>query len=175
MSVYMMKKLALVLLTVFIVLGSVSSFAQKLYPVQGPLSKQTPAPVFAAKLKRPLFSFGSHASSSGSITWILANGERVQGTLVTKAVIASSPNAQGDTPAYPPQPNLAYVWDAVFGQGYYVANILGKKICQKILTGDQGTVLQAETYNPNFVSLLGNNTTRGVAADNKGNIFKLVY
>jgi len=31
---------------------------------------------------------------------------------------------------YPPQPNLAFAWDAVYGQGFFVAKILGKKFGQ---------------------------------------------
>jgi hypothetical protein len=166
MRVFFMTKLALVLLAVSMSSAGVNAFGQRLYPVQGPLAAQTPPPVFSAKLKRPLFGVGSHATSSGSITWILANDEKLQGKLVTKPVIASSPSTQrpGDTSSYPPQPNLAFAWDAVFGQGYYVAHILGKKISQSVLTGDQGTVLQVETYD-----------SHGVAVDNRDNIFKLVY
>lgn len=64
-----------------------------------------------------------------------------------------------------PQPNLAFAWDEVYGQGFFVAHILGKQIGQGIFTGKQGTVLQLE-------SLDGRN---GVAVDNKGNIYKVVW
>jgi hypothetical protein len=177
-----MTKLRIALLTVSMIFASVEAFGQKLYPVQGPLTAQTPVPVYSAKLKRPMFSVGSHATSSGSITWTLANGEKVQGALMTKLVTASSPDTKtaGDTSSYPPQPNLAFAWDAVYGQGFYVANILGHNIWQKVLTGNRGTVLQVEThtretYIPQDVSIGANDNTEGVAIDNKGNIYKLVY
>jgi hypothetical protein len=172
-----MTKLRITLLALSLICASVAAFAQKLYPVQGPLTAQTPAPVYSAKLKRPMFGFGSHATSSGSIIWTLANGEKVQGALMNKSVVASSPDSKtpGDTSSYPPEPNLAFAWDAVYGQGFYVANVLGKKIWQEVLTGQQGTVLQVETYNGDYVSVTGDSRTHGVAVDNKGNVYKLVY
>jgi hypothetical protein len=64
-----------------------------------------------------------------------------------------------------PQPNLAFAWDAVYGEGFFVAHILGNKFGQGVFTGNQGTVLQVE-------SLDGRN---GVAVDNKGNTYKMVW
>jgi hypothetical protein len=52
---------------------------------------------------------------------------------------------QGVGASYPPQPNLAFAWDAVYGQGFFVAKILGKKFGQGVFIGNQGTLLQVET------------------------------
>jgi hypothetical protein len=163
----MKTKLFLVLLCVCLVAGCAPAFGQKLYPVQGPLATQTPVPVFSAKVKNPMFSIGSLKTSSGSITWLLANGEKLQGKLAVPLVKASSANTKtlGAPDSYPPQPNLAFAWDAIYGQGYYVAHVLGKSIWQEAFTGDQGTVLQVESMN-NY---------SGVAVDNKGNIYKVVF
>ncbi|MGB6803488.1 MAG: hypothetical protein WBE31_14575, partial [Candidatus Sulfotelmatobacter sp.] len=64
-----------------------------------------------------------------------------------------------------PQPNLAFAWDAVYGEGFFVAHILGNEFGQGVFTGNQGTVLQVETLD-------GRN---GVAVDNKGNTYKMVW
>jgi len=94
--------------------------------------------------------------------WTVANGEVLKGK--SAQVNASSLNTKtpGAPDSYPPQPNLAFAWDAIYGQGYFAAHILGKKIWQGIFTGDQGTVLQVEIKD-------GGN---GVAVDNKGNVYK---
>ena len=50
--------LSLVALCVCIVSGSDFAFGQKLYPVQGPLTAQTPKSVFSGQIRRPVFSAG---------------------------------------------------------------------------------------------------------------------
>jgi hypothetical protein len=142
--------------------GSDSAFAQKLYPVQGPLAAQTPQPVFSGQVRRPMF--GPAAVFLLLKSWTVANGEVLQGK--PKTVTASSVNAAPENGAIPlPQPNLAFAWDTVYGEGFFVARILGKKFGQGVFTGSQGTVLQVE-------SLDGRN---GVAVDNKGNTYKMVW
>jgi len=129
---------------------------QRLYPVQGPAAGQTPPAIFTAKLTGTL---------SGNITLVLANGEKFTGRwayLRPPFVNAQTPGASS---SYPPQPNLAFAWDAIYGQGYFLANLLGESICGSTLTGDQGTVLQVEFLNERF----------GVAVDSKGNIYKIAW
>ncbi|MGB8845433.1 MAG: hypothetical protein WCC73_07115, partial [Terracidiphilus sp.] len=75
--------------------------------------------------------------------------------------------------SYPPQPNLAFAWDVVYGQGFFLANILGSKtVGQATLTGSNGTVLQIEFQAEKLGMPVEN--TFGVAVDNKGNIYKVV-
>ena len=171
----MKTKFALALLSVCLIAVCIPSFGQKLYPVSGPLASQTPPPVFSGQSRNPMFSIGSLKTSSGSITWTLAHGEKLQGKLITPEVTASAPVAKalGDPAGYPPQSNLAFAWDAVYGQGYYVARIMGKKIWQGVFTGDQGTVLQVEMYE----EVLNKEVDKrfSVAVDNKGNIYKVVW
>jgi hypothetical protein len=94
----------------------------------------------------------------------VANGEVLQGK--PKTVQASSVNPPLATGTISlPQPNLAFAWDAVYGEGFFVAHILGKKFGQGVFTGSQGTVLQVECLD-------GRN---GVAVDNKGNTYKMVW
>ena len=153
--------LSLVALCVCIVSGSDFAFGQRLYPVQGPLTAQTPQPVFSGQIRRPVFSAGPVFLLLKS--WTVANGEVLQGR--PKTVKASSVNMLEVGASYPPQPNLAFAWDAVYGQGFFVAKILGKKFGQGVFIGNQGTLLQVETLD-------GRN---GVAVDNKGNIYKMVW
>ena len=138
-----------------------SAFGQKLYPVQGPLASQMPQPVFTAKIRRPMFAMGPVFLLLKS--WTVANGEVLTGK--PKKVKAAAVNTPAPDASLPPQPNLAFAWDAVYGEGFFVARILGKDFGQGIFTGKQGTILQVE-------SIDGQN---GVAVDNKGNIYKMVW
>ena len=142
---------------------SAPSFGQRLYVVQGPLASQTPAPVFKGDIDRPMFSTRSNFLLLKS--WTLANGEVLNGKC--NLVIASSANMKppGTPESYPPQPNLAYAWDLIKGSGFYVSHVLGNKIAQGLFTGDKGTVLQVESVDNNS----------GVAVDNRGDIFKIVW
>lgn len=137
------------------------AFGQKLYPVEGPLAAQTPQPVFKGQIRHPIFAMGSQFLLLKS--WTLANGDVLTGK--PKTAKATSVNTPAPQASAPPQPNLAFAWDEVYGQGFFVARILGKEIGQGIFVGKQGTVLQVE-------SLDGRS---GVAVDNKGNIYKMVW
>lgn len=156
------RVLSLAMLYVCSIAGSGNAFAQKLYPVQGPLAAQTPQSVFAGQIRHPIVGAGPVFLLLKS--WTVANGEVLQGK--PKTVKASSVNTPTETGAISlPQPNLAFAWDAVYGEGFFVARILGKRFGQGVFTGSQGTVLQVETLD-------GRN---GVAVDNKGNIYKMVW
>jgi hypothetical protein len=153
--------LFLVAFWVCITSGSSHAFGQKLYPVQGPLTAQMPQPVFSGHIRRPMFSAGPPFLLLKS--WTVANGEVLQGK--AKTVTASSVNVPEVGARYPSQPNLAFAWDAVYGQGFFAAKILGQKFGQGVFTGSQGTILQVESLNGHD----------GVAVDNKGNIYKMVW
>jgi len=149
--------LAFLALCVCIVPGSNYAFGQKLYPIQGPLAAQTPQPVFAGQIGRTRFGVVVVKS------WTVA-GEVLKGK--SKTVMASSVNALPQAGTIPlPQPNLAIAWDTVYGEGFFVAHILGKKFGQGVFTGSNGTVLQVETLD----------RRNGVAVDNKGNMYKMVW
>ena len=159
-------------LTSCLVLAAIPASAQKLYPVQGPLASQTPPPVFSGQVNRPMFSLGSEMKLLKS--WTVANGEVLEGKCAE--VTAASPNAKtpGAPESYPPQPNLAFAWDAIYGSGYFSAHILGAKIWQGTFKGSQGTILQVEMQQqlgPERVT----ERYRGTAVDNKGNVYKVVW
>ena len=65
---------------------------------------------------------------------------------------------------------MAADWDSVYGAGYFTAHVLGNKLyARATLTGTKGTVLHTEFSNEDNTP--GN--TKGVAADNKDNVFKV--
>ena len=69
-----------------------------------------------------------------------------------------------------PNPTSPFAWDAVYGQGYFLAQIVGSRIRQVIAKGDQGTTIQVECLfaDPHA----GYN---GVAVDSNGNLYKVVW
>ncbi|MGB0063665.1 MAG: hypothetical protein WBP85_04400 [Terracidiphilus sp.] len=139
--------------------------AQRLYPIQGPAAAQTPPPSFTAKLTKYL-------GTSGQVTLTRA-GEIFQGTWNTVTLTFANFKTAGDPSGFPPQPNLAFAWDLVYGQGYFLAHILGSQsIGQATATDGNGTVLQIEFQKQRLGDPVDN--IFGVAVDNKGNIYKVV-
>lgn len=128
----------------------------RFYPVQGPLSAQTPSPVLVAKLKLT-------GLNSGTISVILPDREPCAGrwSLV--------PRSNTGTRAS----EMSAAWDTVYGSGFYVSNVLGSKnYATAVLTGARGTVINLEMYRPDREER--SRSIIGVAKDNKGDIFKLV-
>lgn len=133
----------------------------RLYPVQGALATQIPSPIFAAKL--------TGAFNSGHMTVTLTNGEVCKGAW---GAVNRAPT-QGNTGSATTTADLSSAWDAVYGQGFYTSHILGSKLhVQGVLTGTKGTVLSVELYRPDTSD--GLNEVKGVARDNKGNLYKIV-
>ena len=157
----MKAKFVLALLSVCIIAGSAAAFAEALYPVQGPLAAQAPPPAMKATF---------HGTNSGSFSLVQANGETFHGkwAFLTPSFVN---NKTPETPAsYLPQSNLAFAWDTVYGQGYFVSQVLGTRIKQVVATGDRGTVIQVEClYGDPHAGL------NGVAVDSKGNVYKVIW
>ena len=159
-------KSALVLIIACSILGNTAALAQRLYPVQGPAAAQAPPPVFAAKLAGSL-------GKSGKISLVQVGGESFQGTWTIVTATFANLKTPGTGASYPPQPNLAFAWDAVYGPGYFVATILGSEnVGQAVATGDKGTVLQIEFHREQLGVPEDNHF--GVAVDNNGNVYKVV-
>jgi hypothetical protein len=150
----------------------IASFGQKLYVVQGPLASQTPPPVFSGQINRPVFSLGSEVKLLKS--WTVANGEVLEGKCTEVTAAAANAKTLGTPESYPPQPNLAFAWDAIYGAGYFSAHVLGAKIWQGTFKGNQGTVLQVELQQPLGPERI-TERFRGAAVDNKGNVYKVVW
>ena len=162
-----MKRPATVVLLCASLLAGCSATG-RLYPVQGPLSQQEPAPVFVARM-----SGGLH---SGNFNVVLNNGEACKGRWMqlprpngpANAAISSSPSSG----------SMASEWDLVYGQGFYVAHVLGARLYARAeITGDQGTHLHAELYKPDSVKVEEQtiSSIKGVAKDDKGNIYKIAF
>ena len=139
------------------------SHTYRFYPVQGPLSAQTPLPVLVAKL--------TGAISSGNISVVLSDGE------VCKGHWAEVPRAKvpkGANTASAPEANgMSSVWDTVYGSGFYVSQVLGSTNARAVASGDRGTILNVELHaTPEGEKTL---IVKGIAKDNKGNIYKVVY
>jgi hypothetical protein len=140
--------------------------AQRLYPVQGPATAQTPPPSFNARLS-------NYLHTSGNITLTQAGGEKFQGTWSTVTITFINSKTPGTPAGFPPQPNLAFAWDLVYGPGYFNMHILGSQtVGQATATGSNGTILQLEFQKEKLGAPIDN--IFGVAIDNKGNIYKVV-
>lgn len=145
-----------VALTATMLAGCILSVPGGFSPVQGPLSKQSPIPTYAATMSGIL---------SGTISVILDNGEVCKGPW---AFVSTTPPGTSATVVTPI--DMTADWDSVYGTGYFAAHVLGNKLyARATLTGNMGTVLHAEFSNEN--NTRGN--TKGVAADNKANVYKV--
>lgn len=145
----------------------------RLYPVQGPLASMTPVPSYTFSITYP----GSpkyDRDQDGEISVVLANGEAFSGPW---KMAYNKPGSQAADAPTSNSNSLAEAWDAVYGQGFYVAHLLGEnRVAHVALTGTMGTVLQIEWWDQ---SNAGDGTTivgtKAVAEDNKGNIYKIVW
>lgn len=138
----------------------------RLYPVRGPLSAQTPAPVLVAKL--------TGAFNSGNLSVVLADGEVCKGRWATVPRPRASTGSAAASAA--PAENMSSEWDTVYGAGFYVSHVLGARLyAHAQLKGDRGSVLDVEMWKPEEKE--GNNvsTIKGVAKDTKDNIYKLAF
>lgn len=163
---------ALVLFSVLLLSGCYLN--ARLYPIQGPASAQTPPPIYAARI-----AGGIH---SGTFTAVLQNGEKCRGTW---SQVSREPT-QGRSASPEADANIAKAWDAVYGSSFYTAHVLGAPIrIHGVLRGDRGTVLQVDAYRNmtvdenaeagGFHSGIFTPDREGVAIDNNGNIYKLVF
>lgn len=138
----------------------------RLYPVQGTLSSQTPLPVYIAKL--------SGGINSGALTATLDNGDVYQGRW---RAIPRPKVTKGQASAIDPSTNtMSAEWDAVYGSGYYVAHVLGTSLYARAeLQAAGGKVLHVEMYRPVGGGNEAAGEIKGVAKDDSGNIFKVVF
>jgi hypothetical protein len=153
------SKLGTLLLAIFILSGC--SAKVRLYPVQGPLSTQTPAPVLLGKL--------TGAFRSGEISVVLSDGEICKGRWVQ---VKQAEVPKGATAATITDPDgMSPIWDSVYGAGFYTSHILGTYMfAWALASGNRGTIIHAEMYK----SLGEHAEVRGVAKDDKGIVYKLV-
>jgi hypothetical protein len=154
-----MKSTFALILFALCLVSAENARGETLYPVFGPRATQAAPPVMTARF---------NGTASGKFTLVEANGESFQGKW--SYVTASFVNAKApqDPAAFLPQPNLAFAWDAVYGQGYFLAKAVGQRMRQVVVTGNHGTTMQVECIPGAFPSFYG------IAVDSKGNIYKVV-
>lgn len=153
------------LLTLIVLLGTLicagCTATAHLYPVEGPLAKTVPLPVLQAKAD-------GITGNTGGITLTMPDGEVLQGrwsSVAPQQVTFSSGTATASA-----QSGLATVWSQVYGSGFSISNRPGVNRGEAMLTGPKGTVLQVE-----FFTGSGTANGNGVAKDNRGNVFKVIF
>ena len=148
----MKSKLCLLLLAISATLGCYMK--TRLYPVEGPLSAQTPVPVLMGKITGKI--------NPETISVVLTDGEVCKGRWIFVNNVQPS---KGQNSLTAPTTNLAAAWDSIYGPNYYTSHVVGAKYyAQAVAPGNRGSTLNAEL----------NGFDKGVAKDNKGNIYKLV-
>ncbi len=143
------------LIAVLTVLGGCAVMVPgHLYPVQGPLSKESVPPIYTVTMN------GSFLPS-GSLTIHMTQGIVCSGAW--KAVSQQDPSAK----------QMSAEWDEVYGSGYFVANVLGKRTFARSTPtcSDSGKLsLEFLVVQPGIPS-----STIGVVSDDMGNVFKLTF
>jgi len=158
-------RLLVVLLSASILTGCYAN--AHFYPVKGPLSAQAPLPVFTAKMTGLI--------NNGDISLALADGETGKGRW-NRVVPAKSADGTATSPISATS-DMASLWDTVYGSGFYVSHVLGSKLyAQAVVNGDRGTVLNVEFYRSEVDQHeQTSHSVKGVARDNKDNIYKVMF
>ncbi|MBZ5532215.1 MAG: hypothetical protein LAO20_12350 [Acidobacteriia bacterium] len=151
----MKTRVLAVLLSLSTFTGCLSVLNARLYPVKGPLAAQVPTPVFAAQIA---------IRENGDISLTLADGETARGHW---AEVTSNPSLNRE---------MAPIWDAIYGQGFYMSNVRGSQLyARATVNGSKGTVLNVEFFR-NIEQHYRTTcfVLSGVAKDNNGNTYKLM-
>jgi hypothetical protein len=160
---------ALILLCVCLVSGC--DVPGNFYLIQGPSLAGVMPAAFSATFKGDL-------NYPQGFSAVLAQGEGFQGPWSSIAGQTRRISAP-----VPPQPELASAWDMVYGEGFFVAHVVGARFFERtVLTGSKGTALQVEIYRRAHDSDGDWNRRNaapldilGVAQDDKGNTYKVVF
>ena len=136
----------------------------RLYPIKGPLAEQAPQPIYAARAEAGF--------RSGSFSATLGNGEKCNGQWKR---VTRTPRETGIGPA--DAESLAPAWDAVYGSGFYTANVLGADVrIAGQIPCSRGSSLRVDAIQHSIGS--GTDAAlviKGVAMDGKGNIYKMAF
>jgi hypothetical protein len=156
----MSAKSLLAVFSLFILIGCFSARVL-MYPVDGPLSTQRPLPVVRAK-KTGLMS--------GTFSLVLPGGEVCQGPWsLVRPVNGQHSEGQSESSS---ERDLSGAWNSIYGAGFYVANVLGaRQYGRAKLIGNRGSIVFLEMY----CGEVKNAPVLGVAQDNDGNTFKVIF
>jgi hypothetical protein len=118
-----------------------------LYPIGPSTVGQPSTPILSGTIV--------YAPGAATLSFRLPDGEKFSGPCTF-----GSPAGVND--------DLKAAWDSVYGQGDYVANVVGSpNHCTATLTGSHGTVFQVESYGD------PQRPVKGIARDGNGNLYKL--
>ena len=141
--------------------GCSLSVTAKLYPVKGPYSEQKPIPVVRAHVK-------DVQRNSGDVTLTLPDGELCSGSwssLAPQQVSMTSITGHGQVTS-----GIQTAYATVYGTGFTVSNVPGVNRGTAYLVGNRGTTIEVE-----FFTGSGTASGNGVAIDNKGNVYKVIF
>ena len=121
-----------------------------LYPVESVAPGQTPKPILSGTI--------TYLTGYATVSFSSPEGEKFSG----HCAFGSAAGVNDD---------LKTAWDSVYGQGDYLAHVVGSPThCTAKLGGTKGTIFSLEAYNETAGTPL-----RGVAQDSNGNIYKLAF
>ena len=133
------------------------STTASLFPVDGPLAKMSPPSVLEATVD-------GITGNTGNIFLDMPDGETCKGrwsSLAPVHVKQSTASASG---------GMAALWATVYGSSYSIENVPGVNKGEAMLVCNRGTVMQVE-----FLTGSGTANGTGVAKDNRGNTFKVLF
>lgn len=125
------------------------------------MSKMQPLPVLTAEVD-------GIASNTGGIKLQMPDGEVCTGrwsSIAPQSFTYSTVSASATATS-----GMQTAWARVYGTGYSVSNLPGINRGEAVLVGNRGTVIQVE-----FFTGSGTANGSGVATDNKGNTFKVLF
>jgi len=153
-----MRKLSVVLIAAAL---SGCSTTATLFPIEGPMSKLSPVPVLRARAH-------GITGNTGNISLTMPDGELCKGRWSSIAPMAYRSSTGSATATV--TNDMASVWARVYGSGFSMANVPGVNKGEAVLVGNRDTTIQVEFYTGS-----GTANGTGVAKDNKGNIFKVLF
>ena len=128
-----------------------------LFPVDGPLARMSPPPILEATVDGIM-------GNTGNIFLGMPDGETCKGRWSSLAPVHVK------QPAASASGGMAALWASVYGSSYSVENVPGVNKGEAMLVCDKGTVMQVE-----FLTGSGTANGTGIAKDNRGNIFKVLF
>lgn len=137
------------------------SVTGNLYPVEGPLSEIRPLPVIPIEIQ-------DVQRNSGRARLVLPSGEVCSGQWsVVAPRMAGTVTTTGSGTV---SSGLDSTFVEIHGQSFVNVAAPGVNKGQAILTGDRGTVIEAA-----FLVGSGTASGHGVARDDRGNVFKVLF
>ena len=150
-----MRTASLALVLSLVLFLSACSMTATMVPVEGPLSKLVPVPVYSVKVD-------SIQKNTGKVTFTMAEGDNCKGRW-SSAAGSTITLASGSLISQYGSTHLS-------GMAVTTGSNTGRNLGQAIITCEKGRVIQVE-----FVT--GANTANGygIAKDNESNVYRLVF